>query len=80
LLHLIAENVKPDGKAYNAEQWHLYAKSRWLGCDDVKMPNGKVLTIPKSSAELSVAEFNDYMTQLEAWAGERDVYLEDLAA
>lgn len=80
LLHLIAESIKPAGQSYSAEQWHLYAKSKWIGCDDVRLPNGKVVTIPRSSAELDTGEFNDYMTQLEAWAADRGVYLEDLAA
>jgi hypothetical protein len=78
LLHLIAEEIKPGGVSYSAEQWHHYCKSRWIGCDDVKLPNGKVLTIPRSSAALDVTEFADYMTQVEAWAAERHVYLADL--
>jgi hypothetical protein len=80
LLHLVAESIKPGGVSYSAETWHTYMKSRFIGADEVRLPNGKVLTLPKSSAELDVAEFNDYMTQVESWAAERDVFLEDLAA
>jgi hypothetical protein len=78
LLHRIAEELAPGGKKYSAEQWHTYAKSRWIGCDDVTLPNGKTMTIPKSSAALDTAEFNDYVTQVEAWAGERGVYLDSM--
>ena len=80
LLHLIAEKITPEGNRYSAEQWHIYAKSRWLGCDEMKLPNGKTLLIPKSSADLDTADFNDFMTAVEAWASERDVFLDDLAA
>lgn len=80
LLHLIAEKVKPGGESYSADTWHTYAKTRWIGADDVRLPNGKVVLMPRSSADLDIAEFNAYMEQIEAWAAERDVYLEDLAA
>lgn len=80
LLHAIADKVRPGGNAYSADQWHVYCKSRWLGCDDVSLPNGKVLTIPRSTAGLDVAEFNDYMGRVEAWAGERDVWLDEECA
>lgn len=80
LLHLISEKVKPAGESYSADTWHIYAKTRWIGADDVRLPNGKVVPMPRSSADLDVAEFNTYMEQIEAWAAERDVYLEDLAA
>lgn len=80
LLHLIAENVRPEKQAYSAEVWHTYFKSRFLGCVEVKLPNGKTMPIPNSSADLDVGEFNDYMTKVEAWAGERDVWLADMEA
>lgn len=79
-MHLIAENVKPEGKSYAPETWHTWAKSRFLGCDDFVLPNGKTLTIPKSSADLDTAAFADFQTQVEAWAAERGVYLADMAA
>ncbi len=80
LLHQIAENVKPNGQAFSTEAWHTYMKSRFLGCEEVAMPNGKALQIPRSSADLDTSEFNEYQTQVEVWAGERDVFLADLAA
>jgi len=78
LLHAIAEKVKPGGVSYSADTWHQYAKSRWLGCDDVELPNGRTLSMPRSTANLDVAEFNDYMGKVEAWAAERDVWLADM--
>lgn len=78
LIHAIADKLKPGGQSYGAEQWHVYFRSRWLGCDDVTMPNGKIATIPRSTAQLDVAEFGEYLDKIEAWAGERDVWLEDL--
>lgn len=77
LLHSMSEQIKPVGATYSADQWHLWARSRFLGADDIKLPSGASVTIPKSTADLDVGEFNDYMTQVEAFANERGCFLED---
>jgi hypothetical protein len=77
LLHVMAEKLKPLDHSYSADSWHTWAKSKWLGCDDVKLPSGKVLVIPRSTADLDTAAFNDYMTAVEVWANEKGAYLED---
>lgn len=63
---------------YSHDSWHNYFKSRYLGCTDVPMPNGKTIVMPNSSADLDVAEFSDYATKVEVWANEHDVYLDEL--
>lgn len=78
LVHTIAERVRPEGNGYSAEQWHTYFKSRYLGCEDMKLPNGKTIVVPQSSAGLDVVEFATFMERVEAWAAERDVYLADM--
>ena len=44
----------------------------------LKLPNGKTLLIPHSTADLDVGEFSEYLSAVEAWANERGVYLEDI--
>ena len=79
LLHLLSEKLHPKRQTFSPSTLHIWAKSKFLGCDDFVLPNGKTLTIPKSTAGLDVAEFNDYMTALEAWANtEAGVFLEDI--
>lgn len=79
ILHAMSDRIKPQGQTYSADTWHLWAKSRFLGCDDVKLPSGKVLSIARSTADLDVAEFSNYMEQVEAFANERGCFLEDEA-
>ena len=74
----VAEKLKPQGKMYSADQWHTYFKSRFLGCDETLLPGGKQIIIPRSTADLDVAEFGDYMDKVEAWANEHGCYLEDM--
>jgi hypothetical protein len=77
LLHAISERVKVRGDTFSPETWHLYFKSRFLGRQEYRLPNGANMMVPNSTADLEVPEFSDYMTKLEAWAAERDVWLED---
>lgn len=79
IVHRVAELLKPQGHNYSADSWHVWFRSRFLGCKDFVLPNGKAFSIPHSTAELDVSEFSTYMTQVEAWANEHDVFLEDEA-
>lgn len=76
LLHAIAEEVKPEGNKYAAETWHEYFAQRFVGAEELKLPNGKTVIKRHSTSDLDTSEFNDYMTKVEVWAGERGVYLE----
>ena len=75
LLHFISEKLPVKEQTYSADQWHLYMRSRFLGCDDMTLPNGKTMTIPKSTADLDVSEFSTYYDQVSHWAAEHDVWL-----
>lgn len=76
LLHLIAEKLKPQGKIYSAENWHEYFKQRYLGADDIDLPNGLTIHRGHSTTNLDVSEFSDFMMKVETWAGEHEVWLE----
>jgi len=77
LLHLMASR-EWRGVRYSADQFHLYYKSRFLGADDVRLPNGSTLTIPRSTADLPADEFSLYLDQVQADANERGVFLADM--
>jgi hypothetical protein len=78
LLHTVSERLPVKDSIYSSEQWHHYFRSRFLGCDDMMLPNGKVLAIPKSTADLDVAEFAEYFDRVQAWAGEHNIWLEEI--
>jgi hypothetical protein len=73
----ISEKLKPQGVAYGITPWHEWLKSRFLGCEDMRLPNGATMTQPLSSSDLEPPEFSDYMTAVEAWAAEQGVYLSE---
>lgn len=78
LVHLIAEKLRPQKETYSPESWHEYFKRKYLGVIETKLPSGKTVSSAQSSADLSTDEFNEFMLKVEVWAGEHDVYLEDM--
>jgi hypothetical protein len=77
LLHAMAEKMHPRGQTFSAETFHLWAKSKWLGCIDYVLPSGKTLTVPNSTANLDQEQFGKYLDKVQAFANENGVYLED---
>lgn len=78
LYHAMAER-EWEGQRYSAESFHVYYKTKFLGADDVSLPNGEVLSLPHSTADLDVGAFADYFDKVQADAALRGVYLDELA-
>ena len=78
LYHAISEKLPVQGVTHSAETWHLYFKSKFLGCDEAKLPSNVVLQIPRSTAKLDVGAFSDYMQKVEVWANEHGVFLDEM--
>lgn len=69
-------DVPVQGRRYPAETWHEYFKGRFIGYEEVALPNGKTLQRPLSTTTLTVEEFANYMTQIEVWAAQHGILLE----
>lgn len=74
VLHEIAEQLS----TADTEAWHEYFKRRFIGVKEISLPDGEIVAVGKSSTELSVKEFADYMTSIEAWAVDQGVIFNDL--
>lgn len=77
LLGELTDKLHPQGKVYSRTTWHEYFKERYLGADEVTLPNGKTRIISKSTADLDKGEFHEYATQVEVWCGEHNVWLDE---
>ena len=77
ILHLVCDTLKVKGKGYTAETWSEYFKQRFLGAEEVDLPNGKTIVKTVSSASLSQDEFSEYIEQVLAWCAEHNIYLPD---
>lgn len=81
ILNELAEQCDVRGQKFQADTWHEYFKSRFIGNEDIALPNGKTFTRPVSTTTLDKAGFTEYMTQVEAWSAQHGVLLgEELAA
>lgn len=78
LLHLIADNIKPEGVQHDPKVWHEYMKQRFIGVDEFVLPNKEILKRTKSSAELDTSDFAEYMRHVEEFAMSRNVYMDDV--
>jgi len=75
-LNEIAEQAKPEGREYSAETWAEYFKSRFIGSEDITLPNGQTLTRPISTTTLDKGSFSEYVTQIQAWCGQHGILLD----
>ena len=67
-----------DGLYHSHQWWKVMMKDHFLGYEpEYRRPDGKVIEVLRSTADLSVDELNEFMTQVEMYANERGVYLED---
>ena len=52
-------------------------KSHFLGFVEFRKPDGAVIQVLISTADLDVEALNKFMTQVEVFAAQRGVYLDD---
>jgi len=64
LLRDISEQAWVDGKQYSSEAWHAYFAGQYIGREET--PGGGSIAI--STTTLSVHEFADYVTRIQAYA------------
>jgi hypothetical protein len=65
------------GNKYDSEAWHEYFKFKYLGAEDIMLPNGRVITKANSTVDLDKLEFNTYMLEVEVWCNEHGIYLDE---
>lgn len=74
---LIGELARHDvqGQRFIAESWHEYFKGRFIGKEEIRLPNGDIFNRPISTTTLDVGQFAEYVTQIEAWAAGHGILL-----
>lgn len=68
LLNEIAENAVIDGKQYDLEVWKDHVKRRFIGIEEVTLPDGTRLDRSMSTTDLNVGEFSELIERVRAWA------------
>lgn len=68
LLRDISEQAWVDGKQFDKDTWHEYFARKFGVCEDVMLPTGEVVVRRKSTAQMSVGEFSEYIAKVQACA------------
>lgn len=68
VLKTIAATAWVDGKQFPADTWHEFFARKFGICEDVTLPGGEVISRRRSTTEMTVGEFTEYMTEVEAHA------------
>jgi len=72
---LISEQLRVDGRRFDPEVWHEYFKRRFLGAIEFHLPSGDNLIVPNSSSKLDEDAFSDFLSRVEEWGRDRNVFL-----
>ena len=67
------------GKRWSKREWHEMFKDMYIQPDIVTLPDGRRKVCDPHSSEMDTSEFQDYVTKVEVWCGERNVYLDEIA-
>lgn len=64
----ISEQAWVNGRRYDPDVWHEMLARKYGICDEVTLPDGEIITRRKSTTQMTVSEFAEYMTRVEAYA------------
>lgn len=68
LLKTIAEQAWVDGRQFDKDVWHEFFARKFGVCEDVTLPDGEIIVRRKSTTQMNIGEFSDYMQQIEVYA------------
>ena len=71
LYKTIAEQAWVNEKQYTKDIWHEFFAREFGVCDEMVLPTGEIITRRKSTTEMSVKEFADFMQQIEIYAAQQ---------
>lgn len=70
VLAAIAEQAWVDGRRFDKDTWHEYFARRHGVCEDVVLPTGEIVTRRKSTTQMTVGEFSEYLNRVQAEAAQ----------
>lgn len=68
VLTTISEQAWIDGRQYDKDVWHEYVARKFGVCDEVVLPDGEIVTRRKSTTQMTVGEFSEYLNRVQAYA------------
>ena len=70
VLRDIADQAWVSGQQFTADVWHEHYARMFGVCEDVTLPTGEVIVRRKSTTDMKVGEFSEYLSQVQADAAQ----------
>jgi hypothetical protein len=68
VLKAISEQAWVEGRQFDKDAWHEYFARKFGVLDEVTLPDGEIITRRKSTTQMSVGEFSQYLNDVQAYA------------
>lgn len=68
VLKQISETAWVEGRQFDKDAWHEYFARKYGVCDEVTLPDGEIIMRRKSTTQMSVGEFSQYLNDVQAYA------------
>lgn len=68
LLNTIAENATVNGRYFDMETWKEMVRRKFIGTEEIDLPDGSSIERGISTASLTVPEFTLLIERVQAWA------------
>lgn len=67
----IAEQAYVNGQRFDTDVWHEMFARKFGVCDEVILPDGEIVLRRKSTTQMTVSEFSEYMERVTAYASQQ---------
>ncbi|VXB24375.1 NinB protein [Burkholderia sp. 8Y] len=67
ILKQIAEKAWVDGRQFDKDAWHEFFARKFGVLDELVLPDGEIVTRRKSTTQMSVGEFSEFIEQVQAY-------------
>lgn len=68
ILKQISEQSWVNGRQFDKDVWHEHLARKFGINEEMTLPDGEIIIKRKSTTDMSVGEFSDYMNQIQAYA------------
>lgn len=68
VLTTIAEQAWVNGRTFHKDCWHEMFGRMFGVCDELVLPDGEIVTRRLSTTQMTVGQFSEFMTRVEAYA------------
>jgi hypothetical protein len=68
MLNEISQNAYLNGRRYEMEAWKEFYRSRYIGTEEIELPDGRRIERGISTTTLNKQEFADFLTAIESHA------------